>query len=353
MGTLTFSHTSTGSEPKPGLIESYVIQNWTGTFSFTISASSIGSGDIYNIDWRLVRSSDSFVCFASSSTMFGSTTSYTENWNVGVTGTWNATNWDRFELRYGTASDRVDAGIVLTAVFDGAGITGGTSNSMALVYTLSTTTLDRDLDERYIPKAIMTTKGDVIVGAAATNPVRLGVGTDGYVLTSRSSASNGVAWEAGGGGGATLQYVNVQEQRASGTNAGAITSGAWRTRSLTTIVSDTASVATLASNQVTLPAGTWVVRASAPGLYVQRHQIRLQNVTSGTTILVGDNALNVVSGVGMTTVSTLSGAFTIAAGQALELQHRVQTTNAGTDGMGSAGGWGTEVYAQIEFWRLA
>jgi len=56
-------------------------------------------------------------------------------------------------------------------------------------------------DTQYIPKSIITTKGDVIVGASSANPVRLGVGTNGYVLTANSAATNGVDWEAGGGGG--------------------------------------------------------------------------------------------------------------------------------------------------------
>jgi hypothetical protein len=60
----------------------------------------------------------------------------------------------------------------------------------------------------------MTTKGDVIVGAASETPARLGVGADGYVLTARSSATDGVDWEAasgGGGGGSSFPLTIVQE----------------------------------------------------------------------------------------------------------------------------------------------
>jgi hypothetical protein len=46
----------------------------------------------------------------------------------------------------------------------------------------------------------MTTKGDVIVAAAAGAPARLAVGTDGQVLTARSSATDGVDWETLSGG---------------------------------------------------------------------------------------------------------------------------------------------------------
>ena len=45
-----------------------------------------------------------------------------------------------------------------------------------------------------------TTKGDLIVDNG-TNNVRLPVGTNGYVLTADSTATEGLKWAAAGGGG--------------------------------------------------------------------------------------------------------------------------------------------------------
>jgi hypothetical protein len=66
-------------------------------------------------------------------------------------------------------------------------------------YRLNLSTASGGTDTQYIPKSIITTKGDVIVGASSANPVRLGVGTNGYVLTANSAATNGLDWEAAGG----------------------------------------------------------------------------------------------------------------------------------------------------------
>ena len=46
-----------------------------------------------------------------------------------------------------------------------------------------------------ISSSLIDAKGDLIVGASDNSPAKLSIGTDGYVLTARASATNGVAWE--------------------------------------------------------------------------------------------------------------------------------------------------------------
>lgn len=48
--------------------------------------------------------------------------------------------------------------------------------------------------------SLATTKGDVLVATGASTLVRLGVGTDGQVLTADSTQASGVRWGVGGGG---------------------------------------------------------------------------------------------------------------------------------------------------------
>jgi hypothetical protein len=41
---------------------------------------------------------------------------------------------------------------------------------------------------------VLTTKGDLLVASAANTAARLGVGTNGYILTAASTESLGVQW---------------------------------------------------------------------------------------------------------------------------------------------------------------
>ena len=45
-----------------------------------------------------------------------------------------------------------------------------------------------------IPKSVLTTKGDIIVATGPSTPTRVGVGTNGQVLTANSAATAGVSW---------------------------------------------------------------------------------------------------------------------------------------------------------------
>ena len=64
-------------------------------------------------------------------------------------------------------------------------------------------TLKTQIDAQ-IPDSLLTTKGDLIAATGASTPARLGVGTDGQVLTADSTAASGVAWAASAAGGMTL-----------------------------------------------------------------------------------------------------------------------------------------------------
>lgn len=150
-------------------------------------------------------------------------------------------------------------------------------------------------------------------------------------------------------GGSNFAMFNDTE--AANTNAGTATSGAFTARVLNTTV-QSQTWASLASNQITLSAGTYLVEASAPAVNTDAHKIKLRNTTDSTDTIIGASAYNgAVSGT--SGLATLSGVFTIAGSKTFELQHRVNTTSL-TFGLGIASNFGvSEVYAQIKITKTA
>lgn len=144
-----------------------------------------------------------------------------------------------------------------------------------------------------------------------------------------------------------MDYVLIRDEKTQNTNGGNFTSGSWQTRTLNTESSDAGGHASITSNQVTLDAGTWRIRASAPAFSCARHQARWQNTSDATTTVVGtsEDAVAATS----QSRSFIEGRFTIATQKVFELQHQCQTTR-NTDGFGVAANFTTEVYSVVELW---
>ena len=141
------------------------------------------------------------------------------------------------------------------------------------------------------------------------------------------------------------------ESQASGTNGGTATSGSYVKRTLNTTVINTITGCSIASSVITLPAGTFMVYASAPAFEVGSHKIRLQNMTASTTLQLGTSSYN-ESINDVQTITVLEGYFTLATSSTVEVQHRVMTTKA-TTGLGAAAGFGdSEVYTQIQIQKV-
>jgi hypothetical protein len=148
------------------------------------------------------------------------------------------------------------------------------------------------------------------------------------------------------------KYAHFADQKASGTGGGNNTSGAWETRVLNTSLINGISGSSLASNQVTLPAGTYFVQATAPANDTALHRMRLRNITASTTLCLGSTVTSPAGG-GSDTNAQLAGKFTLASTSVLELQHFF--TAVGTDGLGfplTASGE-PEIYAQLMIWQLS
>ena len=147
-------------------------------------------------------------------------------------------------------------------------------------------------------------------------------------------------------------YLRVQDQKTSGSQGGTFTSGAYQTRTLNTVVSNSITGASLSSNQITLPEGEYYIMATLPGHQVDFHRGRLQNITDATTIINSPNErTNNIDTV--MTRALVCGYFTIAQSRVFELQHRCSVTR-GTDGFGAAASFGIEeIYSDVKIWKVA
>ena len=127
-------------------------------------------------------------------------------------------------------------------------------------------------------------------------------------------------------------YAIICDQKAHNVDGGTFTSGAWRTRDLNTEIADPDGIVSIASNQFTLGAGTYLIEAASPAHDCGRHQLRLYNSTASSVVQYGRNA-QMSQADATTTDAFVDARVTIAGDTAFEIQHRCQATKS-TSGLG-------------------
>jgi hypothetical protein len=146
-------------------------------------------------------------------------------------------------------------------------------------------------------------------------------------------------------------YALYRDEKAQNTAGGTLTAGSWQTRTLNTeSVDTTISGASVATNKVTLPIGTYRFRGSAPFYRVGNCQVRLQNTTDAATVAVGESMNSGNSATGAVVRSEVTGRVTIAAPKEFELQYQIGASVGTSDG-GVPSNFTTEVYSTLEFWQ--
>ena len=152
--------------------------------------------------------------------------------------------------------------------------------------------------------------------------------------------------------GAIMPYAKLSDTKAANTAGGTFTNGAWQTRVLNTEDVDVGGIVSLSSNQFTLQAGTYRIRATAPAVAVDRNKARLQNITDASTTILGTSEYTQASTL-VSSRSLVEGQFTIASAKTFEIQHRCETTRA-TNGFGLESNFSvSEVYTVVEIWKVA
>ena len=138
------------------------------------------------------------------------------------------------------------------------------------------------------------------------------------------------------------------ETQTSSTAGGTFTSGSYVKRTLNTTVVNNIAGCSIASSVITLPAGTFVISASAPAYNVARHQTRIANTTA-STYSYGENQYMLTYSSSAPVLTTI----VLTVSSTIELQHRCSTTVA-SFGLGIENAFGTSsVYGSIKIERVA
>lgn len=192
--------------------------------------------------------------------------------------------------------------------------------------------------------AIVTEAGSLFICLLANGPgtaVKIPGAGGSETFWSQLGVSSPGAFES--------QLLHVRDEKTSGTSAGTFTAGSYVTRVFNTVLTNEIAGASLSSNQVSLPAGTYYFQASAPAFNTNQHKTKLQDITGASPLVIGSSERD--DG-GAQTRSFCSGRFIIGVTSLIELQHRCTSTNAG-NGLGENVAFGDiETYADLKIWKV-
>lgn len=145
-------------------------------------------------------------------------------------------------------------------------------------------------------------------------------------------------------------YALICDEKSTNTDGGTFSNGAWRTRDLNTEIYDPDNIVSVASNQFTLGAGTYLIVAYANAIEVNRHQARLYNVTGGAVVELGSTEHSSSTGGYAVTRSLVNARVTITGNTTFELQHRCHVSRS-NDGYGLGHNWGNARFSMVEIYK--
>ena len=145
-----------------------------------------------------------------------------------------------------------------------------------------------------------------------------------------------------------VPHAILEEQFASGTEAGTFTSGAWVVRKLNAKVYDPYSLISLSgSNEITSTVNGYIIWL-APAYQVGGHKTRFFNVTDSLEVRGSASAYSSASSA--TQTLSIGWAFVLV-GKSYRIEHWAPITSP-TFGLGVAGGLGPEIYTVAKFWKM-
>ena len=205
------------------------------------------------------------------------------------------------------------------------------------------------------------TGNSTIIHSPAANPssdVTLNLpstsGSAGQVLkvASANHSSTNAELEFGAdAGGKFASYAIICDQKGTNTAGGSSSTGAFNTRDLNTELSDSDGIVTIGSNQFTLQAGSYLIKANAPSHKGLRHQILIWNATDSSIVAVGTSEYSNQSST-TTSRAFATGRTTISGAKAFEIRHRCENAQSG-NGLGVESNYDTlaSIYTIVEIYK--
>lgn len=157
-----------------------------------------------------------------------------------------------------------------------------------------------------------------------------------------------------GGSTGSTPMMHVRDEKPSGTNGGNAIAQVNTIRDLNTVVTNDIPGASLLANTITLPEGTYDIRARAPATRVFGHKAHLFNVTDNVVALEGSNAFSVdaAANLNFQTDSIVEGRLVVpSGGRDFTLRHYTRNTSANSFGL-TVPGSGIEVYSSVSIWKV-
>lgn len=185
-----------------------------------------------------------------------------------------------------------NSGDNFTVVRGRSGTSAISHNSGAIVKHVLTSN-DLDYFNTAMQPSIVTTKGDIIAASAAATVGRVGVGTDGQVLTADSTQSKGIKWATPATGDVTLNGVQTLTNKTL--TAPVITTpkttlgfNAQTGTSYTIAATDRDKLVTLGSSSAT-------VLTIPNGVFTAGEFVNIQQVGTGQVTITGDGTATYVA----------------------------------------------------------
>ena len=187
----------------------------------------------------------------------------------------------------------------------------------------------------------------------ALNTLPAGAFADDAITSAKINLANTFAFTGTVTGTAyDSKLLHIRDEKTSSTQGGTATAGDDQIRDLNTVVTNEITGASLGSNRITLPAGTYYIEAWAGKYQTDMNRAFLYNQSDSSVTILGHSNFSDDNNQGYM-ISFVKGRFTIAAQKLFEIRHYGEKAQS-NNGLGiSVADSRTNVYTDVQIWKVA